>query len=101
MDSYVIYHKKSFTLLESPGRGQRSFPSERVAKTILTKSVNTNHVANRDDWVIATYQQWEAADPDVIVYSVFDLNNEHPITIKKSQRGSRASDPSMEGYHTL
>lgn len=99
--SHVIYHKKSFHALRSPYSGQTTFPNERVAKAILTKSCKKDTTLVKDDYVVASYEDWKAAEPTVVVYSIFDMKKEHPISIPASSRGCQASDPSMEGYHQM
>lgn len=96
--SFVIYNKVSFKRFRTP-QGNESFATERAAKGVLTKMVNAN-VLNRDDWVIASYDDWADDEPMVTVYSIMDLKKEHPIQIRQSDRGG-CCDPSMELYHTM
>lgn len=89
--SFVIYNAKTFHRHKT-ANGDQSFSLERVAKAVRTK-------ANLDPavWLIADYDTWRAADPEVEVNSVMGGK----VKIRASERGNPAVDPSMEGYWSM
>jgi hypothetical protein len=87
--SYVIYHTTSKHRFET--RNGSVWPLERTAKAVKTK----NKLG--DEWKVASYGDWQADDHEIEVKSVMGGT----VKIKASNKGSRASDPSMEGYWTL
>lgn len=99
---FVIYHKSTFKRL-SLGR-QESFPTERVAKGILTKYLNRTHgqlaAAFRKDYTVASYDAWVAADPLVETFSIHDLKKEKPVMIRQSEKGG-CTDVGTERYWTM
>lgn len=93
--SYVIYHATRKTRFMTP-QGNQSFATERTAKGVLTKMVNAA-ILRREDWIVASYDDWRAADHEIEVRSVMG----GIVKIKASDKGSRTSDPSMEGYFSM
>lgn len=102
--SFVIYNKTSFQRLRD-----QSYATERAAKGALTRYLKKfkTRIVNgelvpieRSELAIDTYDNWYANEPEVTVYSIFDLKKERPIKIRASQRGG-CCDPSMELYHTM
>jgi hypothetical protein len=98
--SYVIYNTETLQRMKSPSSGQQTFETERVAKTIRTKVLKKVDASESEaaEWVVAEYSAWQTAD---VMITVKSLMNGADVQIRKSQRGSRASDPSMEGYWTM
>jgi hypothetical protein len=91
MATFVIYNTKGFHLYKTPN-GKQWFDQERTAKAMHTR-FNLG-----DDWKVASYDEWSQVDPDIQVRSVM---NGQLVTIKASDRGNPALDPSMEGYWTF
>lgn len=87
--AYVIYHTTSKHRFNT--RNGSTWSEQRVAKSVKTK----NKLG--DEWKVATYEEWQANDPMIEVKSVMGGT----VMIRASDKGSRASDPSMEGYWTL
>lgn len=98
--SFVIYNTATLKRMPSPHSGQMLFPSERVAKTIRTKVLKGSNTSAEEValWKVAPIDEWVAADKDIVVKSAMDGRD---VTIKASNRGCRASDPSLEGYWTM
>lgn len=86
--SYVIYNTTTFRRHETSNGAY--FSSERIAKSVRTKAK-----LDPEKWVIATIDEWEAADPDVVVKNMMSNKD---VTIKRSQVGNPVHDVSMEGY---
>lgn len=95
--SFVIYHNTSFQRLSLGG--QQSFETERTAKGILTKAVNAGK-AKREDYTVASYDAWVAADPLVETFSIHDLKKEKPVMIRQSEKGG-CTDVGTERYWTM
>ena len=87
--SYVIYHTTGKHRFET--RNGSTWAEERTAKSVKTK----NKLG--DEWKVASYSDWQADDHMVEVQSVMGGT----VKIRSSDRGRRASDPSMEGYWTM
>lgn len=87
--SFVIYNAKTFARHKASVSGAQSFPHERVAKAVRTKAK-----LDPAEWLVADYDTWCAADPEVEVDSVMGGK----VKIRASERGNPAVDPSMEGY---
>ena len=77
--------------------GASSWVSERTAQRMLTRAVNAGEI-KAGEWQVMSTDAFSKAEPMVEVKSVMTGN---PVMIRASARGSRASDPSMEGYWTL
>ena len=93
--SYVIYNNRTKHRLETPNAS--SWAEQRIAKAVLTKAIKSGK-AVEGEWTVASYDDWRAVDTEIEVISVMSGK---PVKIRQSDRGSRASDPSMEGYWTL
>ena len=77
--------------------GDYMWASERTAQRMLTRAVNAGEI-KAGEWQVMSVDAFAKAEPMVEVKSVMTGN---PVMIRASARGSRASDPSMEGYWTL
>lgn len=91
--SYVIYNLKTKQRLKSALRHE-SWGQKRTAKSVLTKAVNRGEVV-REEWTVAEYDEWVAADHEIEVTSAFDGKTK--IKIRASDKGG-CTDPSMDVY---
>lgn len=71
--------------------------SERTAHRMFTRACNAGEI-KADEWQVMSADEFAKAEPMVEVKSAMTGN---PVMIRASSRGSRASDPSMEGYWTM
>lgn len=96
---FVIYNTRSFHRMAAPASGQQSFPTERAAKTIRTKVIKKSGATAEEanEWVVADYDTWRAAEPMVTVKNVLTGAD---VQIRASERGS-CCDPSTERYHAM
>ena len=88
--AYVIYNTKTLRRYSS-SLTSGIFELERNAKSTKTR----NKLG--EDWVVATQEQYEAAD---VMVEVTNLHSGKPAMIRKSEVGT-CVDPSTERYWTM
>lgn len=92
--SYVIYNTRT-KIRHQTAKRHASFGTKRTAKGILTKAINAGELKVPAEWVVASYEEWQAADHKIEVISAFDGKTK--IMINASDKGS-CTDPSMDVY---
>ena len=107
--SYVIYNAKTFKRIKT-STGNETFANDRVAKGVLTKYLKASakndrchtfktELLKREDFVIASYDEWRAAEPMVETYNMLDPERK-PFPIRASDKDTYM-DPATERYHSM
>lgn len=97
--SYVICNLQTFQLYSGNSYGAKHYETEASAKTQLTKL--TKGLAPKlaaGKWVVMNHLKFLKLEPTVEVISIMSGK---PVTIRASEVGRCAVDPSMEGYWTM
>lgn len=110
---FVVYHKTSFKRVRT-ANGNESFANAAAAKAGLTRALiksreqtdrdiargyNNSHAMRREDYVVATYEAWAAAEPMVETYNMLDPQR-RVVMIRASDKGG-CTDPATETYHSM
>lgn len=112
--SFVVYHKTSFKRIRS-SVGAESFATKGAAVRSMQVqiqrsierhdreaaqgySVNWNAM-RRDDYIVATYEEWAAAEPMVETYNMLDPER-RVVMIRASDKGG-CCDPATETYRSM
>lgn len=96
--SYVIYNRITFRRMRGAQR-QETFATERSARSVLTRAKAKDDTLIKADWIVATYGEWEQAEPMVETYNLLDPTRA-TIMIRASQLRTHL-DPATDSYHSM